>query len=437
MATANEHTLPPTNLELPRTLHSDRHFLEEVQIPIVTISASFRSYIAEHRDETAKVSDEAVFSRAHFSMAMAIFEQASTMGLTSWLVDPINYVSEKDWKKIAFVESVGQLTARILILKKLKDFADNIIRSRLPIASAVEQPLLYVTEKTRVPILSLHYEVGNILAAKGKKVIQVVTDPHVRPHYLLEAQRSNITFCVFDQNTKDEFLEKAREKGLVVPKEKVVVTGPPVDPRIVKAREGKKPDDYKRRGLRLAFTTSGLGTNKKEIKKMLDQLLQLIKKTNIQLILYAGTHEDFRDMFYSLARNYKIAVGDAESAEQVRVIYKPGIVRANQDLIKYAFPWADGFITKPSGDMAYDAAAAGCFLLTLRPWGEWEENIEKTFEGLGISQNANVDNFTRQLEDLLSSRWVEKAMGNALNIDPLFLTGAKKIVDLQQKLAVK
>src|SRR3989344_4811840 len=140
-------------------------------------------------------------------------------------------------------------------------------------------------------------------------------------------------------------------------------------------------------------------------------------------------------MFYSLANKHDVRVGGVESDAKVRVMFHPSIVSANQDLIEHGFPWADGFITKPSGDMAYDAVASGCFLLTLSPWGEWEENIEKIFSNLNISQKADVENFSDQIINLLGSGWIEKAINNALKIDEIFLKGAKNIVDLQQKLS--
>jgi len=37
----------------------------------------------------------------------------------------------------------------------------------------------------------------------------MITDPHVRADYLNEAERENVTFLVFDDKTKIDFLEKA------------------------------------------------------------------------------------------------------------------------------------------------------------------------------------------------------------------------------------
>lgn len=433
------HIYPPEDLELPKTLHEDRHRLEKVDVPIVTISATFRQEIAEHLGERPKAGlEEAVFSRAHFSMAIAVFEQATRMGLGAWLVDPTNYVSLQDWKTILFTEQIAERVARNPLLKRLKDFVDTFARSKLPIEEAVRQPLEYVTYRAKKPIVSLHYESGNLLAEQGRQVLQVVTDPHVRINYLLQAERRNITFAVFDENTRKDFIAKAHKMRKDVDAERVVVTGPPVDPRVVEARKDKKPSDHKERPLHLAIATGGLGTNKAEIKKILKSIMGSVRAGKVKLILYAGTHPDFQLLLRKVARNHNLKIGRINNTDApVRIIYHPSIVETNKQLIDYAFPWADGFVTKPSGDMAYDAAAAGCFILSLNPWGEWEENIERVFEKEGVLQKAEPASFARQLDGLLSSGWIEKAIGNALKLNKLYLRGAKKIVDLAQKLALQ
>ena len=435
--TTRVHTLPPPELELPHTLHTDRHRFEEVQVPIITISATFKSEIAEQFKEKSKTKKEVVLSRAHYSMAVGVFAEAQKKGLTTWLVDPMNYVSLANWGKVTFTERLGEAAARIPLLKKLKDLVDSLVRTRLPVSGAVRIPIQYVSQRTRLPIISLHYEAGNLLASAGRRVLQVVTDPHVRPQYLSEAQRPNITFAVFDEETKKQFLKKAKEAKIAVPATRVVVTGPPVDPRIIVARKHKKATSFLGRELRLVIATGGLGTNMGEIRMVLESLLPRVEEKKLSLILYAGTHIDFRQMFYSLPKKHQVLVGDITTTLPVRVIYDESIIQANQELIEHAFPWADGFITKPSGDMAYDAVASGCFFLSLSPWGEWEENIAKIFENLEISQKADVANFPKQLDTLIASGWVETAIKNALNIDQLFLHGAENIVDLQRKLSVE
>lgn len=430
-----KHHLAPQDLDFPDTLHADKHKLEKADVPVVTISATFKQDIETLTHEKAKIKDEVVLSRAHYSMAVAILEKAKEMKKTAWLVDPINYVSPAAWKGIARVEYIGQMTARIALLRTLKNIFDKFIRSKLPIAKAIEGPLLYAVRLVTKPVVSIHYEAGNILSRNNKVVLQVVTDPHVRPHYLFEADRPNITFAVFDEGTKKEFFRKAEEMGKKVDQERVVVTGPPVDPRIIKARLSKKKSSFKERGLRLVITTSGLGTNKHEIEKILDNIFASINNSNLELLVYCSTHADFNTMLYSLAYKYKVPVGSKTDKTKVRVLFNSSIVHANQDLIDFGFPWADGFVTKPSGDMAYDAVAAGCFLLTLEPWGEWEEAIEKIFTDLGIAKKAEIGKFSNQLQDLINSGWIEEAQDKALNIDKLYLEGAEKIIKLHQKLA--
>ncbi|MBI2268103.1 MAG: hypothetical protein HYU80_01485 [Candidatus Blackburnbacteria bacterium] len=433
------HALPSPELELPRTLHDDRHQLEVVDVPIVTTSASFRSDIKRNFGEsTRSKGDDIVFSRAHFSMAVGVLEQAVEGGLSSWLVDPINYISIKDWGKLVMMVKVGRLVARFHFLKHVKDFVDEIARGKMPLTSAITRPLVYVTGATTKPVVSLHYETGNILAREGKQVLQVVTDPYVRSQYLFEAERENITYAVFDKETKKDFLAQAKELGKQVDPARIVVTGPPVDPRIVRAREGKAAVSHKSRPLRLVVTTGGLGQNKEEIFQVLDSIGPLVKEGKVQVLLYGSTLSDFKNMYREVARKFDIPVGATDDLQAaLRILYYPGIVDANQSLISYAFDWADGFITKPSGDMAYDAAAAGCLLLLLEPWGEWEESIGKIFTKLNIACKVQTDDFSQQLEGLLQSGWVETSIANALNIDRLFLNGAKKIVDLQQKIAIQ
>lgn len=425
--------MPPPELELPHTLHDERHRLEEADVPIVTVSATFRGELAQTFGEQPAMAEEIVFSRAHYSMGVALLSQANELGLSSWLVDPANYVPAADWSRLAAIERFGQLAARIPLVKKIKDLLEFLVRGQVSLAATVKKPLVYVTERTTRPIISVHYETGNILARLGRRVVQVVTDPHVRQNYLAEAGRKNIVFAVFDKSTQDEFLKKARSQGRLISADRVVVTGPPVDPRIVAARKGKKSSSARKRGLRLVITTGGLGTNKAEITQLLEQLLPTLGHT--ELILYAGTHRDFRNMFYTLPAQFQVSVGDVDKNTQVRVIYDESIVRANQELIEHAFSWADGFITKPSGDMAYDALAAGCFILSLAPWGEWEEAVEAVVAGLGVCQRARPGEFAAQLAELKTSGWIQSAIKKALSADKLFLAGAQEVIKLQQKLA--
>lgn len=439
MAVRRKHKLPPSGLELPRTLHDDRHRLEEVNVPVVTTSASFRGVIAESfKEEPHKENSDIVLSRAHFSMAVAVMREAAERKLTTWLVDPINYVSEKDWKRLVLLARAGHLVAKFPALKRIKDFLDMVAREKSPLTSAITSPLLYAAERITKPIISLHYETGNILAKEGKKVIQVITDPHIRPQYLYEAERKNIFYAVFDPQTRDDFLAQAEKQGKDVESERVVVTGPPVDPRIVKGRQRRSPEAIGKRSLRLAVTTGGLGQNKDEIEKALRSIGPKIKEGKIQVVLYASTLPRFKKLYSDIAREFGIREGTAgDGNASLRILYHPSIIDANQTLIDHVFGWADGFLTKPSGDMAYDAAAAGCFLLLLRSWGEWEENIGRIFTNLGIARRAEPEVLDRQISELLSSGWVKQAADKALGIDPLFLDGAKKIVDLQQTLDIK
>lgn len=431
-------------------LDKDRKILERTKVPIVTVSASFRDELARFhgvRDYFGYTEDEVLFSRAHYSMALAAAVGSWKNGVhpeKAWLVDPTNYVSEKDWGKIEFTEEVGKLMARFKPLKMLKDLIDTKARNKLPITDAITTPLLYLFENVHHPILSFHYESGNILAGIGKHVVQVVTDPHVRPQYLEHAGLSTMRFCVFDENTKITLLELAEVMGKTVDPSRVIVTGPPVDPRVVACRTKKDPKDHLKRPLRLVITTGGLGTNKKEIEQCMRSLAPMLRSDagrspKIQLIVYVSVHEDLRESIHDIARQEGIATAERQEIDApLRILHSPHIVEANELLIKFAFPWADGFITKPSGDMAYDAAAAGCFLLTLEPWGEWEHNIRDVFEQRGISRRAIPEKLVDQLESLMASNhgisWVENAMIQAKNLPHLFTEGTKNILAQMPKV---
>lgn len=423
---------------LIQSLKKDKKLLEITDIPTITVSAAYREDLKRvHGYPDDDTIPDIVFSRAHYSMAAGIAVHAwgnKVSPKKMWVVDPTNYVSRKQWTSILLTENIGKILARHSFLKLLKDIVDKFGRSKLPILKSITPPLLHLTEHITSPILSLHIAAGNILAGQGKKIVQVITDPHVRDEYVLHADKNNINFCVFDEQTKTEFLEKAALMGKETNPNKIIVTGPPVDPRIIKARKKKHP--WRSGCLNLCLTTGGLGTNSKEMMKVVKQLIPRLqnKKCNFKLLVYTGTHKDIYAEIIKIAKNNKIKIGkNNDEQAQIRVFYHPQLVDANEYLIKHAFPWAHGFISKPSGDMAYDAAASGSFLLTLDEWGEWEERIREVFEQLDISRIALTENITTQLEVLTSAQgksqsWVEKAMNNAQQIDPLFLNGAKEII---------
>ncbi|MDQ5951356.1 MAG: hypothetical protein QG639_633 [Patescibacteria group bacterium] len=437
---------------LVKTFAEDRDYLASTQIPIITVSGTYREDAKRmHGLPNNNTSRDIVLSRAHYSMAIAIAVQAwggaKTAGMDpakAWLADPTNFVSTKDWFSVSFTEKVGMTLARHPLLKLAKDFVDKFGRSKLPILNSITNPLLFLTEKVERPILSFHVAAGNILAAQGKKVVQVITDPHVRLEYLTHAENKNVHFCVFDDATRLEFLEKAAIQGIKADANRLTVTGPPVDPRIIEARKNKNP--WRSGPLHLCITTGGLGTNKTEIESLLQQILPELRKkrgNEIRLLIYAGTHSDICQLVEEMAKQHRVPVGKlSEKTAKLRVIYHPQIIDANELLIKHAFPWADGFISKPSGDMAYDAVCSGSFLLTLQEWGEWEHNVRATLEHNEVARKADPKNILPQLEVLMSAKdksqsWVEEAMHNALKLEKLFFNGAKNIVEAHQKFSGK
>ncbi len=419
---------------MPTKKPTDCDLLTSVQVPIATVSAAF---------EPDK--DQVLFSRAHYSMANAVFIAALILKKTSWLFDPTNFVSADKWGKVVFTEKVGQLIARHPLLKDIKDLIDTRARNKLPLTEAIKQPLINNFKNTTQPIISLHYEAGNILVQQGHTVLQVVTDPHVRPQYLTHVNNLNLYYAVFDQKTKAELIEKAYTlQNFKLSEKRVFVTGAPVDPRIEQKDRNKTIRAFKKRPLRLVITTGGLGTNKPEIEQLLPQLVPLLKQNQIQLVLYTGTHPDFLEMYQNFAQKHRLKINNnlkkIDSKIPLILVHDNNIVDLNNLLIDHIFPWADGFITKPSGDMAYEAVAAGCFLLTLDPWGEWEENIRQHFEELGVSRRLDHQHPTQQILALKtipitqSKPWIQLALEKALYLQPLLAQGSLNIVKAHQTI---
>lgn len=437
------HEPSPAELEFKRTAHEERHLLQTVQVPIVTVSATFREELEEKFGEKPdKDTEDVTFSRAHYSMANALVVAAAKKKKTFWMVDPTNYVSSKDWPKILFTQRMGRLIARSPILKDIKDMLDTRLRNQLPLTPAIKQPLKYVFHRTKKPIISFHYEAGNILLQNGKKVLQVVTDPHVRPQYLTHADNPNLTWAVFDQKTKEDLIILGSILGHTIKESRVVVTGAPVDPRLPKKDRNRSTKAFKHRPLRLAITTGGLGTNKREIEEILKSAIPQLKKNKLQLACFSGVHSDFAAMFKDFAKTNRIGIGKIDDPQaRFRIFHGNDIIDVNEFLLDHIFPWADGFVTKPSGDMAYEAVASGCFLLTLKPWGIWEENIRQHFEQLGISKRAKKKIFGKQLTAITkvpiekNKPWVQLALIRARALQKPLSQGAFNILKLHQKLS--
>ncbi|AKM79049.1 MAG: hypothetical protein UX85_C0003G0155 [Candidatus Beckwithbacteria bacterium GW2011_GWB1_47_15] len=429
----DKHELPPESLDLKQALHEERHMLEDVETPVVTVSATYRKELAYKYQTLVHAASDVVFSRAHYSMAEAVVRASTLLGRAAHMADPTNFVSHRDWQKVQFTEKVGQLMARSKILKWVKDKVDTVARNQLPINQAITPPLIYLTGRVRCPVVSLHYEVGNILVENGREVVQVVTDPHVRPQYLTCLPSDKITYCVFDERTKKDLLKQARKMGKNIKRGQVAVTGPPVDPRIVRLGRSVK-DLGKNEMVNLAVATGGLGTNMDEIRQILDQLVPLLKPpAKIRLFLYAGTHRDFRALFEDYAEDNGVRIGNLDDElAPIRILYEDSIIDANNNLIRYMFPWAHGVVTKPSGDMAYDAAAAGCFLLFLKPWGEWEENIQKRFVKRRVGYDFPPEDALEHFKSLWSRGLLNSAMSRARRLPKIFREGAKNIVRVHQ-----
>jgi hypothetical protein len=425
------HTPPPADLDLKSALHDERHLFEEAEVPIVTVSATYRKELSKKYKSIVHTPSDIVFSRAHYSMAEAVRRQAFLMGRKALVSDPINFATKKNWEKIELTEKIGKLIARQKLLKIIKEKMDIFVRKSTPIKEAITSPLLYLTGKTPCPIISMHYETGNVLVKSGKTVIQAITDPYVHPQYLDALPSKNITYAVFDEETKKETFEKAEKLNKKIGADQVIVTGALVDPRINEI--GKELKVIKKNEpVNIAVTTGGLGTNLNEIKTVLQAFKPLLAPPEkIRLFLYAGTHRDFRDFFEDFAKENNIRVGNLdETNARIRILYDDSIIDANENLIKHMFPWAHGVITKPSGDMAYDSAAAGSFLLFLEPWGVWEEKIQQIFINNGVGFDLDIKNAHEHLLAILKTQQMQKAAIKATKLPPLFREGCKNLLKL-------
>ena len=105
-------------------LELDKQRLESSQLPIITVSGTFTEDLKRLSGLPFNETDhDVVYSRAHFSMALAIATEAwghSIDPQMAWMVDPTNHVDSKDWLKIQLTETIGKTLARHSFLKKLK-----------------------------------------------------------------------------------------------------------------------------------------------------------------------------------------------------------------------------------------------------------------------------------------------------------------------------
>lgn len=85
--------------------------------------------------------------------------------------------------------------------------------------------------------------------------------------------------------------------------------------------------------------------------------------------------------------------------------------------------------------MTYDAAAAGCFLLFLESWGEWEVNIQDRFMKNGAGFDLNVSSSLTQIKHLIQSGKLAEGLEAANKLPELFRSGSKNILKLHQNLS--
>jgi hypothetical protein len=155
---------------------------------------------------------------------------------------------------------------------------------------------------------------------------------------------------------------------------------------------------------------------------------------------YAGTNSDHAQMVQNVAQEHGVKISPPhERQAALRLLTADDIVDANNLLLAYGFPWADVVYTKPSGDMAYDAVAAGCAVFFLKPWGDWERNIQGILTNAGVAQITDLESVTEQLLEAVNrdyaKPWLEEALEKTRLQSPEFYQGARNILQAAQQVA--
>lgn len=455
-------------------LARDARRLRRADVPVETLSATFTEDLKKELGlPDNNTIPDVVLSRAHYSMARGFVEfiQTSdkrnhaqtliTAHLQSWLVDPLNHLYGAEKRQLMVTAAIGKQVARHSWLALIKSLADRYGRKKMPLKEVIVPPLQHLVARVTQPVVSFHIVTGNMLVESGHAVVQVITDPHVRSEYVTHAGSPLLTLCVFDERTRADVFEQAGLLGKALLPHQVVVTGPPIDQRIIDLGKRKAVYDNTR-ALRICMATGGLGTNQTELLTALRVLLPYLKARRdrqstppFEVTMFLGTNQDLARRCAALARAFGVrythggrALGH-KSTHTLHIIVHPQITDANEQLIQHIFPWADVCVTKPSGDMAYDAAAAGCAILSLAEWGPWEHRVREVFEQAGISRKALPEAIDIQLLGLLTkgsgkareeTSWIVAAQQRAHHLrehDPFFAQGCEQILQTHQRVAAQ
>jgi len=95
-------------------LYRDKKLLENTKVAIITVSASFKEDLKGFHGEVENDQiQDIVFSRAHYSMALAIAVAAWDKQIDpqkAWLVDPTNHIKQEGWKQIRLTDEICSST---------------------------------------------------------------------------------------------------------------------------------------------------------------------------------------------------------------------------------------------------------------------------------------------------------------------------------------
>src|SRR3989337_1743828 len=110
--------------ELKTILDKERKLLEEAEVPIATVSATFFDQIEEQYAYKFG-REEIVFSRAHYSQALSLLIAAGEAEKACWFGDPTSGAAAEDGHKVLLTKKKAEAVPRHDLLKKVKDLMDT------------------------------------------------------------------------------------------------------------------------------------------------------------------------------------------------------------------------------------------------------------------------------------------------------------------------
>ncbi|MFA5136150.1 MAG: hypothetical protein WC489_02030 [Patescibacteria group bacterium] len=138
-----------------------------------------------------------------------------------------------------------------------------------------------------------------------------------------------------------------------------------------------------------------------EIQEILGELSAWIKSGKVELSVFLGTNMDLAERLHKqlskLGLNDPLFTVNIVSGTDKEELNKS----AQQMLIS-----ADFVCSKPSGDRAYEACAAGCPLLSLFALHPHEEKIFEMLQEQGMAVKCKTSHLKRQIEEIITNNGI-------------------------------